>query len=285
MASIREKIRMLSQRRLVSIDDIVHVTGSTRISPSFQRVTLSGDCLAAYQEVCPADGFKIDLGTPGNPAIRGFTVRSFDTASHTLHFDVHLHPHSAASTWAQTLGPRTHVRFLGFRRDFAIGDGITHHVLIGDASAIPALATILDAIPEQHHVVVLAEAPTREDLALLAARPNVATQLILGRPSIGVGSPLAEAAAALQINPAAEYWVSAEASTVRTIRQRLLQRGISRDRLHATAYWITGKTSSQRDDDEAVTYARAIEAGLDVDDPRIYDLLAFETDDPGSHQH
>ena len=280
MATIREKIRTLSQSRLVSIDDQVTVVATERISPSFQRVALRGDCLAAYDTECPADGFKIELGTPEESAIRGFTVRRVDHADLTLHADIHLHPASPAAAWAQDPALDRPVRFLGFRRDFAIGDGIEQHVLVADASAIPAVATILEAIPGDHRVVVLAEAPTREDVDLLGAHPHVEVRPIVGPPSIGAESPLAAAARDLPVDPEAQYWVSAESSTVRAIRRHLLDHGVPRGQLHATAYWIAGTTSTQRDAQEAVTYTRAVQAGLDVDDPQVYDLLEFDGDAP-----
>lgn len=280
VATIREKIRALSQSRLVSIDDRVTVVATERISPSFQRVALRGDCLSAYHTVLPADGFKIELGTPEESAIRGFTVRRFTPEDLTLHADVHLHPNSPAAAWAQDPALDRPVRFLGFRRDFAIGDGIEQHVLVADASAIPAVATILEAIPHDHRVVVLAEAPTPEDLDLLGAGSHVEVRPIVGAPSVGVDSPLAAAARGLPTGPDAQYWVSAESSTVRAIRRHLLDHDVPRGQLHATAYWIAGTTSTQRDAQEAVTYTRAVEAGLDVDDPQVYDLLEFEGDAP-----
>lgn len=280
MATIREKIRTLSQSRLVSIDDQVTVCSTERISPSFQRVALRGTCLSAYDTVRPADGFKIELGTPEESAIRGFTVRRFDHEDLTLHLDVHVHANSPSATWAQGPDPDRPLRFLGFRRDFAIGDGIDQHVLVADASAIPAVATILEAIPRDHRVVVLAEAPTPEDLDLLAVGPHVELRPIIGASSVGTDSPLATAARDLPTRPDAQYWVSAESSTVRAIRRHLLDHGVPRGQLHATAYWIAGTTSTQRDAQEAVTYTRAVEAGLDVDDPQVYDLLEFEGDAP-----
>ncbi|MEG9227362.1 siderophore-interacting protein [Aeromicrobium sp. Sec7.5] len=278
MATIREKIRTLSQSRLVSIDDQVKVVATERISPSFQRVALRGACLSAYDTVRPADGFKIELGTPEAFAIRGFTVRRFDPAELTLHADVHLHPHSPSAAWAQDPDLDRPLRFLGFRRDFAIGDGVEQHVLVADASAIPAVATILEAIPSDHRVVVVAEAPAEQDLALLGAGRHVEVRPVVGAPSVGVDSPLATAARDLATGPEAQYWVSAESSTVRAIRRHLLDGGVPRGHLHATAYWIAGTTSTQRDAREAVAYTRAVEAGLDVDDPQVYDLLEFDGD-------
>lgn len=276
MAAIRDKIRLLSQDRGTSIDGPVEVIGSERIAPSYRRVVVRGDCLAAYEQVLPADGFKIDLGTPDAPAIRGFTVRGFDPATRTLHFDVHLHTHGIATTWAERAEPGARVRFLGFRRDFAVGDDVDRHVLVADASAVPAVARILESIPAHRGVVVLAETPTPADLDLLLVRNSVEVHSIVGNPSVGPDSPLAVAACTMAVDGRAQYWVSAETTTVRAIRRHLLATGVDRSHLHATAYWVAGRTSSQRDDDEAVTFSRAAAAGLDVNDPEVYDLIEFE---------
>lgn len=276
MAAIRDKIRLLSQRRGITIDGPVEVIDSEQIAPSYRRVVVRGDCLAAYEQVLPADGFKIDLGTAEVPAIRGFTVRGFDPTTRTLHVDVHVHADGIASTWARHAGPGTRVRFLGFRRDFAIGDDVDSHVLVADASAMPAVARILESIPDHHRVAVLAETPTPDDLGLLPVRDSVEVHPIVAGPSVGAGSPLVSAAVALPVSSDAEYWVSAETTTVRAIRRHLLDAGVDRQRLHATAYWVAGRTSTERDDDEAVTFDRAAKAGLDIDDPAVFDLIEFE---------
>ncbi len=282
MATIRDRIRQLSQNRAILIDDHVEVVATSRLTPGFQRVTVAGSCLSAYTNPLPADAFKIDISTGDEPLIRGFTVRGFDVDQERFHFDVALHDGGPASRWAQTVQPGQRMRFLGFRRDFAIGDGVTRHVFITDASGLPAVAGILEALPATHRVVLLAETTHEADRALLdfslaSLGDRIQIRWLTGPPSEGPDSALSKAARELQIPPNAQVWLAAESATVRSIRRHLLDDlGIPRGDLHATAYWISGLTSSQRDDREAVVYGRAVTEGLDIMDPAVYDVIEFE---------
>ncbi|MBF4551518.1 siderophore-interacting protein [Pseudoclavibacter sp. VKM Ac-2888] len=282
MATIRDRIRELSQGRAILIDDFVEVVASRRLTPGFQRVTLGGACLADYTEPLPADAFKIDIGSEANPLIRGFTVRDFRAERLQFDFDVALHEAGRASDWSQTVAVGQRVRFLGFRRDFAVGDGVTEHVFIADASALPATAAILESLPTGHRVALLAETGSPEDRALLsAAIESLGDRLrvvwLTGRSSQGLESALVSAARNLTVPPHAQVWLAAESATVRSIRRHLIEGlGVPRGNLHATAYWISGLTSSQRDGREAVIYGEAVDAGLDVMDPVVYDRLEFE---------
>lgn len=71
----------------------------------------------------PANGFKIELGTPDTPAIRSFTGRVFELTARTLYFDVH--DDGIVSTSARDVDAGTHVRFVGVRRDFAVASTST----------------------------------------------------------------------------------------------------------------------------------------------------------------
>lgn len=286
MASMREKIRELSQGRSILIDDTVEVVASRRLTSGYQRVTLGGECLAAYTAPLPADAFKIDIGGDGESLIRGFTVRGFDPVARRFDVDIVLHEGSRASEWSRTVTPGERLRFLGFRRDFAIGDGVSQHVIITDASGLPAAAAILESLPDEHSARLVAEIGNNDDRGLLdraveSLRDRLGVSWIVGRPSRGADSSLAHAVTELDVPVGAQVWLAAESSTVRAIRRHLLDVcGVPRGDLHATAYWISGVTSSQRDDREAVIYGEAVDAGLDVMDPVVFDRLEFE--DPPS---
>lgn len=288
MATIRDKIRDLSQGRAILIDDTLTVVATRRLTPGFQRVTLHGACLSKYTQVAAADAFKIDIPHPatGETLRRGFTIRNFDPNTLTFDFDIALHTGGPSSDWSQNLRGGEVVPFLGFRRDFAIGDNITEHVIITDASGLPAVASILGAIPTHHNVTLIAETTHLADQALLdhaisasnaTTGPTLNARWITGKPSIGPDSPLAHAALSASFPEGSQVWLAAESSTVRAMRRHILDTvGIPRANLHATAYWIHGLTSTDRDNRDATTYGNAVASGLDVMDPAVYDSLEFE---------
>lgn len=293
MVGMRDRIRALSQDRLVSVDDQVQVAGTQRITPGYQRVTLTGACLGAYRTVLPADGFKIDLARRDDPdpRWRGFTVRRFDASRLTIDVDVVLHPGGRASTWAQQAAVGDRLGFLGFRRDFAIGDGISRHLLVADASGLPAVCAILESLPADHHVDLVAESGFEADRVLLEPAlhrsasgdgPSLDLSWRSGAPSIGPASPLVAMARATRVAEGTQVWLAAESSTARAIRAWLRESaGVPRHDTHLQAYWIAGLDSTQRDRREVALFEQAAAAGVDVSDPDFYDRVTFEDAVPG----
>lgn len=288
MASIREKIRIMSQEHAVSVGDVLTVVACRRLSPGFQRVTLTGDCLSGYSPACPADGFKIDLAPDGSAQqlLRGYTVRNLDPSARRFDFDIALHRGGLATEWAVGVRPGDRVRFVGFRREFAVGDGITRHFLVADASALPAAAAIVEALPRGHEVTLIAEVGHEDDRSLMndaiaASRAGAGAHLdcrwIIGQPSVGQDSPLARAAMTDPIGPDVEAWLAAESSTVRAIRRHLLNVAeVPRHRLQASAYWVQGLTNTARDTREMVRFQEALDAGIDIQDPSFYERMQFD---------
>ncbi len=108
------------------------------------------------------------------------------------------------------------------------------HVVIGDESALPAAATVLDALPAGVPVLTVLEVA------------DAAEEQVLSRPVTWVyrgphaaGAPLSEAVRSAAF-PAGrgQVWLSGESSCVRNLRRYLLdERGLDRRAVHATAYW------------------------------------------------
>lgn len=110
-----------------------------------------------------------------NP-LRTYTVRRVDLALRLLDVDVVVHDDSGpAGTWAQAARPGDQVVVIGpDARSIHSATGIDFHpgtarhlLLVGDETALPAIAAILEACPDAETVHCVLEVPTAADVLAL----------------------------------------------------------------------------------------------------------------------
>src|SRR3546814_7647576 len=81
------------------------------------------------------------------PISRDFTPRHFDHARTELTIDVALHAHGPATDWAATVTEGQEVGIGGPRGSMLIPDSFHTHLLIGDETALPAIARRVEELP------------------------------------------------------------------------------------------------------------------------------------------
>ncbi|NIK62124.1 SIP domain-containing protein [Kribbella shirazensis] len=291
-ATIRAEIRRLTRSGDSRLICPVRVETIESLTSRFSRVTVQGDGLAAYRTIRPADAFKLVIPPDGigsvrmprispagapvwpsdrpAPLTRGFTVRTFDPATRRLVFDVALHGDGPAITWLANTRPGDTVVLLGMRREFHAGD-VDHHLLIGDSTSLPAIASIVESLDVPSTVFLQAETPAERALV------EGDVQWIHSPPLSGPGSLLEQAVRAFRRPPGRlQAWCAAEAGVVRSIRPYLVDElGVGRDDLHTVAYWIAGETAERGDVVRMQAFTRAAEEGLDATDPAVLQSLEF----------
>lgn len=273
----------------------VRLAGVERIAASFVRVTVAGEELTHYTDPRPADAFKLFLPPqPGeqvaapaydergrvrwstgsdshDPIVRCFTVRGIDTAAGRISFDVLLHPGGVTARWLAAASTGDRLGFTGFRSEFVDVAASRSLVLIGDASALPAIDEISRAVPatKLRSVLVLADASS----SVLTEPTSGATlrwahsdaELLCGLRDLG------------PLGPEVQVWVGAEAGLVRRIRRQLLDdSGVDRDALLASAYWKRGLHWEEVFAESMQRFIAAADDGADVTDPGVLQSLAFE---------
>jgi len=299
MTSIRQEIRRLTMNGPAPFTAQVTVESVRSLSEGFRRVTVHGADLAAYTGIHPADAFKIMIPPDGRgavdfphrgddglpywpdgarrPVLRAFTVRAFDPARRRLDFDVAVHGAGVTRTWLENACPGDVIGLSGMRREFAAGD-VDRHVIIGDGSAVPAIAAIIESLDPDVPATVHVAVEHAADLTLLPRPPHVTV-----RPVHGSGAELATAVRAREEpDGRAQVWLAAEAAVVRDLRRHVLTAlGVARDDLHAAAYWKAGRDATAVDDETLRAYQEAAASGADVRDPDVADRIAFGEDEPG----
>lgn len=222
------------------------------LSPRLRRITFTGDDLARFAWNGPAAHIKVILDPAGGPGgralMRTYTARRYDGTRRELDVDFVLHGEGPASTWAAQARPGQALAIAGPGKAYAIDPVATHYLLLGDDSALPALATLLEALPPAAKVTVFLELADAADRAGLdAAHPGLALHCLLRGDDVHrAGEALLAALRQHDLPPAEEssrIYVACESGAVRRIRQHLLaERGWPAGQLVTRGYWKLGAT-------------------------------------------
>jgi NADPH-dependent ferric siderophore reductase len=236
---------------------LLQVRRSERVTPGMIRVTLAGDELAGFSGDGPDRRIKMFFPVPGQerpavprastggpvwpagearPAIRTYTVRRFDAAAGELDVDFVLHAgHGPAAAWARDARPGAWVGVSEPGGRYEPAPGVDFHVLIGDETALPALATVLGALGTgAAPVTTFIEVAGADEEQHL---PGIVTWVHRGDRR--AGEPLVDAVRAATFpDGRGQAWLSGESGCVRDLRRHLIEeRGIDRRLVYATGYW------------------------------------------------
>src|ERR1700728_3201351 len=162
----------------------VEVVSVSTIAPRLLSVLVTGDDLDGFADAAPTSHLKVFLPaegqdapilpTPGPdgtvvapdgpaPVVRTYTPRRYDPATKTLEIQFLLHGTGPASAWAQRAKPGDKLAVAGPGGRFSLEPVADHWWLGGDESAIPAVGTLLEALPETTAVDVHIEVDGPDD--------------------------------------------------------------------------------------------------------------------------
>jgi NADPH-dependent ferric siderophore reductase len=226
----------------------VTVKSVEQTTPRMRRIIFEGEALSAFEWSGPASHIKLLFAADSpeaKPVMRTYTPRRFDPATRELTVDMVLHGEGPAASWAAQAAPGQPLTVAGPGRAYAVDVSATHWVLVGDDTAIPALATILETLPAAATADVFLEVPAFEEAAALDAVHSGARLNRLVRADGGAepGSLLEAAVRGVAMSEGTRVYVACEAGAVRRIRRHLLQeRGLSPQQAVTRGYWKLGAT-------------------------------------------
>jgi NADPH-dependent ferric siderophore reductase len=233
------------------------------IAPRLLSVLVTGDDLDGFADAAPTSHLKVFLPAAGQdapnlpefapdgvaraedgppPAVRTYTPRRYDPASRTLEIQFLLHGEGPASDWAQRAKPGDKLAVAGPGGRFSLEPAADYWWLAADESAIPAVATLLEALPETTTVDVHIEVDGPDDEIELAGPVKSTITWHHRRSSDAFGEELAAAAREAATPDGARIWVACEAAAMRDIRRYFTrERGIPAAQLITRGYWRTGE--------------------------------------------
>jgi NADPH-dependent ferric siderophore reductase len=230
----------------------VEVVSVSKLAPRLVSVLVRGDALDGFRIEAPTSHVKVFL--PAD-AVRTYTPVRFDEATKTLELQFVLHGTGPASEWAERAAPGDKLAVAGPGGRFTLDETATHWWLAADESAIPAVATLLEALPASAIADVHIEVANAAD-EIAFDSPAKATVSWHHRRSPGAfGAELDEAARAADIPAGARIWVACEAAAMRGIRRYFRDdRGLLPGSMVTRGYWRLGEANhpdhDYGDDDE-----------------------------------
>ncbi|MFB7045469.1 siderophore-interacting protein [Streptomyces microflavus] len=267
----------------------VRVTGAERITPRTVRVTFTGDALPGLLEDRPDQQMKLCLPREGRsvregllpeqdaedtygmrwyeaflaipevrrPWMRSFTVRAYDRGSNEMTVDFVLHGDGGpASRWGAAARPGDVLGMVGPSSLYARPLPAARRLLLaGDESALPAIATVLEALPAGTRALVYAEvADAAEERELPIAAGGAEVRWVHRDRDGSLVAAVRDAGRDLDGVDAA--WVAGEASAVRALRRHLVgERGLPKGAVEFSGYWRRALTQDDAPTEEDLAWA------------------------------
>jgi NADPH-dependent ferric siderophore reductase len=170
---------------------------------------------------------------------RDYTPRRYDAAARELTIEFDLHATGPAARWAAQAQPGQRATIAGPRGSFVIAPDHDWHLLVGDETALPAIARRLEELPADTRAIVVLQVADPADRRVLPSAAEVDLHWVADAEA------LIAAVRALPL-PAGEgyVWCAGEAAAMAALRRVLVdEKGHPRDAIRAAAYWKRGATA------------------------------------------
>jgi len=219
------------------------VIGKRRVTPNMLRVTLGGAGLAGFPEDQTSAYIKLRLpdAASGRDVVRTYTVRTHH--AETIDVDFALHEECGpATSWAMNAKAGDTVMVGGPGPRKLVHDNADWYLLVGDMTALPAISSNLELLPDTARGTAVIEVIDQADIQDLKKPPHLAIEWVIN-PRPGHDSDLlVERVRSLPWrdgNPS--VWAACEFSSMRRLREYFRgERGVDSSNLYISSYWKAG---------------------------------------------
>jgi NADPH-dependent ferric siderophore reductase len=214
------------------------VTATDQLTARMRRVSVRSDALVGVA-IRPAQDVELLLREPsGRRVKRRYTIRHARPDDGSLDLDVLLHGDGPGSRWGETARPGDTVEFQGPRGKLELRPA-PWHLLVGDESALPAVAAIAEALPAGEAAVAFVEVQDAADeLPVDGADVHWVHR---GAAAPGGAELLATALQGLAIPAGARGYLMGESRAMVMLRARLEEAGLEHDSIFVKGYWNVGR--------------------------------------------
>lgn len=208
------------------------------VTPHLRAVTFTSESLSDFVSPSFDDHVKVFFDSLGGdePAKRDYTPRRFDNAAQELTLEFVLHGDGPASEWAAQAAPGQRVKIGGPRGSFLIPLDYDWHLLVGDDTALPAIARRLEELPAGAKTLVVLQVADEADRPPLPSAADVQVTWVRD------GDACLAAVRAMALPPGEGYvWAAGEAAVMAELRRVLVdEKGHDKRAIRAAAYWKQG---------------------------------------------
>ena len=252
----------------------ITVTDVSRLAPHMIRVSFIGDGLTTLGSTEPDRQVKLYFPRAGQdrptlpdpntdfmswyqahgalpeerrPVARSYTIAAHHPAGSSVDIDFVLHPDAGPATrWAAGAKQGDVLAMFGPSADFARRVPLSTStkaadwvLIVGDDTALPAIASILAALPEGTPARVYAEVGAPEDELPLGLAETTTVHWIHRDGAAPGNGPLVDIVRAAKFPRGAPFaWIAGEAGQVRALRRHLVdERGVDRRSIDFTGHW------------------------------------------------
>lgn len=213
------------------------------LSPGFRRITIAVANLPGYVDGLAAQWVKVfrcEGGARVADGGRAYTVRVYRPELGEIDIDCALNGRGTMARWAEGAAVGDTVYLSGVRGGCKSTDGQPWTILAGDSASIPAIGSIMEAMPEDTRADIFLALENPEDLSVLPRRRGCRLHWRVGRSTREV---LLELLRTDVIGPTTgRAWLAGEAAAVHACRIRLADNGIlPKHHICCAGYWKHGE--------------------------------------------
>jgi NADPH-dependent ferric siderophore reductase len=211
------------------------VVATAELTPRMRRVSVQADSMREV-ELRPAQDVELLLREPtGRRVKRRYTIRRARPELGELDLDVLLHGTGPGSSWGATAAVGDEVEFMGPRGKLHLAPA-DWHLLVGDESALPAIAAICAALPASEPAIALVEVGDASDE--LPIEPAEVHWLYRATAAPGTPDRLTAAAETLTLPAGVGHgYLMGETRTMVAVRAVLEARDVAHDAIFVKGYW------------------------------------------------
>ncbi|MBM9401501.1 siderophore-interacting protein [Gluconacetobacter azotocaptans] len=240
----------------------VQVARVEQLSPRMRRIIFTGTALAGFTSAAADDHVKLFFPPAGSdqpilpgaggaddgppPISRDYTPRRFDPTTGELSIEFVLHGDGPATSWAAQARPGQWLGVGGPRGSVLIPDDYASYLLIGDETALPAIARRLEELPPGTRVTALIEvADSQEERRLPSASDATIVWLHRNGTPAGLSRVMDDALRGVSLPTRdVHVWIGAEIETARRLRAYLMaDEALDRRQIRAAGYWRRGASN------------------------------------------
>lgn len=264
--------------------ELLHLTvlRTERLSAHWMRVTLGGGEIERFHPMGFDQWFRLFLPIGGDagldrvpakanrifgylkflripdgerPVMRNYTVRTYRAATAEagaeIDVDFVLHGSAAdgtagpASRWAETCAPGENVLIIDEGLTFNPQRGTDRVLLVGDETALPAIASICASLPADATGTAIIETPSEEDALEFPHPAGVEVVWIVRPPDEAPGALALDHVRGLALSEAPFHaYAAGEQSLASGVRKLLVgERGVDKNAVSFCGYWKIGAAS------------------------------------------
>ena len=225
----------------------ITVTFSQELTPRTRRITFEGPITVDSEN--PASYLSLYFSNPGpidgdqddapDANKRTYTPRYIRPECDSMTIDFVLHGEGRATDWARTARAGDVIWAGSITGGYEVPSDLEHLVLIGDDTAIPAIGTVVEAIPPGTRTTVIIEIVDEDDERDPSETvPCDPIWLHRGTDVTDVGDQMLNLVKSIAVPASAHWWLAGEREAVRSVRDLLInRRSVARDHISVAAYW------------------------------------------------